>query len=181
MIFKAIDFAVNAHRGQYRKGTKIPYIVHPLNMARLLIRKECPEEVVTAGILHDTVEDTPVTLSDIREAFGVKVAGLVASVSTDKNKSWEERKKDTVETIKRASDEVLFIESADKLDNIITIREDYEQCGDEVWNRFKRGREHQCHYYKSLLEAFSMRKGNLHYASIIEEFRKEVHRVFGAD
>jgi len=66
MISQAIEFAAGAHRGQYRKGSKIPYNIHPLNVGKILIEHGCFDEVVIAGILHDTVEDTPVTLDNIR-------------------------------------------------------------------------------------------------------------------
>ncbi len=56
MIFKAIEFAAQAHAGHFRKGTKIPYIIHPLAVAKILIENEYSEEIVIAGILHDTIE-----------------------------------------------------------------------------------------------------------------------------
>jgi len=65
MIFEAIEFATKAHINHFRKGTKVPYIIHPLQVARILIESDCSDHVVIAGILHDTVEDTPVTLDDI--------------------------------------------------------------------------------------------------------------------
>ena len=55
-IFKAIEFAQLAHKGQYRKGTKLPYIIHPLGVMEILLRENASEEVVIAGILHDTLE-----------------------------------------------------------------------------------------------------------------------------
>lgn len=65
MIFEAIEFATKAHAGQYRKGTGIPYITHPLGVSKILIENGCPEHVIVAGILHDTIEDTPVTFEEI--------------------------------------------------------------------------------------------------------------------
>ena len=118
-IFDAIEFAARAHRGQCRKGTKIPYIVHPLAVAKILIDAGCPEDVVVAGILHDTVEDTPLSLDEIRHAFGTAVARIVEGASEpDKSKPWEERKAHTIESLKTASEAVLLVSCADKIENL---------------------------------------------------------------
>ena len=69
-INQALEFAAQAHLKQIRKGTDIPYITHPYAVGMILARSGCPESVVIAGILHDTVEDTDVTLESIRCAFG---------------------------------------------------------------------------------------------------------------
>ena len=64
-VFHAIELAARAHRGQVRKGSGVPYLIHPLNVAKLLIQEGCEEEVVVAGLMHDTVEDTDMKLADI--------------------------------------------------------------------------------------------------------------------
>jgi (p)ppGpp synthase/HD superfamily hydrolase len=69
-IFEAIEFGARAHAGKYRKGTEVPYIVHPLGVMKILVEHGASEDLVVAGILHDTVEDTYVTLEDIRNSFG---------------------------------------------------------------------------------------------------------------
>ena len=56
-IFQAVEFATKAHSGQFRKGTNVPYLVHPLGVCKILIEAGCSEDVVVAGLLHDTVED----------------------------------------------------------------------------------------------------------------------------
>ena len=94
MIFKAINYAAKAHSGQHRKGTKIPYIIHPLGVAKILIEYGCADHVVIAGILHDTIEDTTVTFEQIKDIFGSAVADLVEAESEpDKSDTWENRKK----------------------------------------------------------------------------------------
>src|ERR1039457_2338264 len=94
ILFDAVSFATEAHTGQFRKGTSIPYIIHPLNVGKILINCGCRIEMVIAGILHDTIEDTHVSLSDVLERYGVDVANLVEGVSEpDRSDSWENRKK----------------------------------------------------------------------------------------
>jgi len=179
MIFKAIEFSTKAHTGLYRKGTKIPYITHPLNVAQILIEYECSESVVTAGILHDTLEDTQATVDDIRDAFGYEVADLVNAVSEpNKSDTWENRKAHTIKHLKTASPEVLMISLADKMDNIKKIREDYEKIGNKVWERFNRPKEKQKWYYETLADVFSMRLNDPKTAFLVNHFRSEVNLVF---
>jgi (p)ppGpp synthase/HD superfamily hydrolase len=179
-VFKAIEFAARAHAGQYRKGTRLPYILHPLAVAKILIECECAVEVVVAALLHDTIEDTPVTAAEIQERFGAAVARMVEEASEpDRSDSWENRKHRTVAHIASVSPGAALVEVADKLDNIRTIREGLLSEGEAVWERFKRSREHQCWYYQALAEAFTTRPGGEPLGSLVDEFRREVDVVFG--
>jgi (p)ppGpp synthase/HD superfamily hydrolase len=179
MIFDAIEFAARAHREQFRKGTRIPYIIHPMGVAGILIEYGCAEELVVAGILHDTVEDTAITLADIRKAFGGKVADLVESASEpDKADTWENRKRHTIEYLKTAPPDLLILSCADKLDNIRSIRKDYESFGEAVWDRFRRARESQRWYYRSLADVFMNRAEGEPCVTLCRQFRHEVQQVF---
>ena len=179
MIFSAIEYAARAHRNHFRKGTKIPYIIHPLSVAKILIDYECREALVVADILHDTVEDTPVTAEDIRTSFGAEVAGLVASASEpDKSDTWENRKRHTIEHLKTAPMDVLLLTCADKLDNIRSIKEDYERSGESVWKRFRRAKDSQRWYYKALADVFMSRAEGEPGASLFCQFKYEVRQVF---
>ena len=181
MIFEAIEFAVDAHRGQYRKGSRIPYIFHPLNAARTLIEAGCPEPVVVAAILHDVVEDTRVTLGEIRRHFGPRVAELVES-ATEPSKfwSWEKRKRHTLETLETVDGDMLLVAIADKLDNIRSLRNDLEKHGEEIWRRFHRGRQDQAWYYNSLAEIFDRRLEAPPGNALAAEFRSAAAAVFNA-
>jgi len=180
MIFKAIEFAARAHTGQNRKGTKIPYIVHPLGVAKVLIDHGSPDYLVAAGILHDTTEDTPVTLEQITETFGPRIAELVKDSSEpDKSKKWEDRKKHTIEQLETISNEAVILALADKLDNIRAIREDLERSGESVWKRFNAPKDQQKWYYESLVRVISSRLTDEHSMPMLNLFRQEVTRVFG--
>lgn len=181
MIFRAIEFAAKAHSGQYRKGTKIPYITHPLSVARTLIQLECSEPVIIAGILHDTLEDTRVTFDELQEAFGKEVADLVNSVS-EPNKSdliWENRKAHTLKHLKVASHDQIILSLADKLDNIRSIREDHQRIGDKLWKRFNRPKEKQKWYYENLVGIFSERLIDGKCLPLIDCFGEDVKNIFG--
>lgn len=180
-LFSAIEFAVRAHAGQFRKGTKIPYIVHPLGVAKTLIQHGCKEEVVIAGVLHDTVEDTSVKYPEIEEQFGKEVAALVRGASEpDKSDTWENRKRHTVEKIKTAPVDLLLLSCADKLDNIRAIKGDYARLGEGVWSRFERPGESQRWYYQALAGAFATRMQGGTEELLIREFIGEVETVFGS-
>ena len=180
ILFRAIETAVRAHAGQYRKGTRIPYIVHPLGVAQILIRAGCSQEVVAAGILHDTLEDTSLTLEDIRGEFGSPVAQLVAGASEpDRGAEWEARKAHTVEHLRSACEDTLLVSCADKLHNVLSIREDLEAQGEGLWRRFSRSREKQRWYYTELARVFRERATAEPLESMACTFEEAVREVFG--
>ena len=91
----------------------------------LLQKANCTDEVIAAGILHDTLEDTSATYEELTEQFGLHTSNLVRSASEpDKSLPWEERKQHTIEMLKNASLEEIQIISADKLHNLRTIRDE---------------------------------------------------------
>ena len=112
MIFDAIKLVAGAHYGQFRKGTNLPYIVHPLNVMTILINSGCSNEVITAGILHDVIEDSEVSIDEIKDQFGAKVAALVTGASenrdnfdeNDGKSSWKQRKQYIIEFLIHEAD-----------------------------------------------------------------------------
>lgn len=180
LIFRAIQFAAAAHAGQYRKGTAVPYIVHPLNAARVLLMAGCPEHLAAAAVLHDVIEDTHTTYADVEGAFGKRVAELVRDTSEpDRLASWEERKRHTIEFLGRAGEETLLVAIADKLDNVRSIREDLALHGEASWKRFNRGRTEQEWYYRNLERVFCERLNGGVGHCLAEAFALEVAAVFG--
>ena len=158
LIFHAIQFASAAHAGQYRKGSRVPYIIHPIRVAEILIDAGCEEPLAVAAVLHDTVEDCYVTIEQLSRLFGERVAELVRGASEpDKRASWESRKQHTVDRLKQAGEDLLLVSVADKIDNIRSIRDELALHGERAWDRFKRGRPQQRWYYESLAEVFRTR------------------------
>lgn len=154
LVDHALTFAAFAHRHQTRKGTEIPYIVHPYAVGLKLQRAGCTDEVVAAGILHDVIEDTPVTIENLRMEFGARVAEIVAQCSEpDRSLPWEKRKEHTITFLRTAPFEVKLVAAADKLDNLRGIMAEHDKIGEQVWARFKRGREQQAWYYHSVAES----------------------------
>ena len=152
---EAIRFATERHTGQTRKGTNIPYILHPLEVLQILYSMRADSELLIAGVLHDTVEDTDTTLDEIRERFGSEVAELVASNSEDKSKTWEERKQHTIDTLPSVPYRVKQLIFADKLANLRSIAYDFRNLGDKLWERFNAPAEKQAWYYGGIDDALS--------------------------
>lgn len=180
MLDQALEFAARAHQGQVRKGTDIPYVSHPYAVGLMLARAGCDDEVVAAGILHDTVEDTYVTLEELREQFGERVASIVEGCSEpDRSKHWEERKEHTLAYLATASREIRLVSVADKLHNARSILADMRRGGEGVWVRFKRGREQQAWYYRGLAEVLCTPRAGEEPLPFCEEFRRVVEELFG--
>ena len=168
MIFTAIQFAAEAHSGQYRKGTNIPYISHLINVMKILCENNCKEEIIVAGVLHDVLEDTPVKVEELEANFGTEVAFLViGATETEKlsktrkrsdKESWKERKQQTINFLtEEATCDQLLVTSADKLDNLRAIRDDYGRMGETLWTRFNAGKEEQKWYYTAIAAAIGKR------------------------
>ena len=179
MVEEARSFAEKAHEGQFRKGTKRPYIVHPLEVAKIVSTMTDDEEMISAALLHDTLEDCrQVTKEQIKEAFGERVLEMVRQESEDKSKTWVERKSTTIRHLKTAQREVQMIALADKLSNMRDIDRDYPVVGEELWNRFRmKDKKMIGWYYKgiqdALREAFSE-------VPAYEEYCHLVDRHFGS-
>jgi (p)ppGpp synthase/HD superfamily hydrolase len=179
LVDRAIEFAVKAHQRQKRKGTGIAYITHPFAVAVILAKAGCSEEVVAAGILHDTIEDARIKLSRIREECGEKVALIVEKCTEpDKRRPWMKRKRHTLDSVKAAGLDVKFVACADKLHNIRTLCRDYSEVGERVWKRFRRGRDDQEWFYTSLVTSLRSRKSKASYGKLYMEFKKKVEEVF---
>ena len=149
LIRNAINFSITIHeiqQKQKRKGKDIPYLTHTFTVGLILARAGASEEVIAAGILHDTIEDSvpeqKVSREMIAFQFGVQVADLVASVTEiQEGISWDEAKARAREHIKNLSKESLLVKSADILSNTSEILDDYRKDGERVFNRFKAPKE----------------------------------------
>lgn len=92
LMDRAIIFATRAHSGTYRKGTHIPYIVHPIEAAAIVATMTDDPDMIAAAVLHDVVEDTDATAEDIRLFFNDHIAKLVEAESENKRKELPRRK-----------------------------------------------------------------------------------------
>lgn len=150
MLEKAIAFAMDAHMGASRKGTNRPYILHPIETLQILASMNADTNLMIAGVLHDTLEDTEVTLLDIYDRFGVDVAALVNGHTEDKRKIWYVRKLTTVSALPGENIRQKALAMADKVANMRNMLIDYKRIGDELWERFNAPKHLQAWYYSKL-------------------------------
>ncbi|MEH7247336.1 HD domain-containing protein [Neobacillus niacini] len=175
LIEKALQTASKNHEGQYRKNTNIPYITHPVVVGMMLLKAGYSDKIVAAGILHDTVEDTPLTLEELKKEFGAEIAEIVeGSSEPDKSLPWKDRKEHTIEFLKTASEEIRAVVCADKLHNIRSIISDYEKIGEEVWTRFNAGKEQQKWYYTNVVDSLGAQST----FDLLADLETEVDRIF---
>ena len=174
-------FAVKAHTGTERRGKGYPYIVHPMEAVEIVATMTKDQELLAAAILHDTVEDTNVTVDQIRDEFGDRVADLVASESDEmpvgvpEEDSWHARKQAAIDRLSKASREAKIVAMGDKLSNMRAIARDYAEQGDKLWNLFhvKDRKSHEWHY-RGLADALKELDGTFAY----QEFIKLINQVF---
>jgi (p)ppGpp synthase/HD superfamily hydrolase len=137
LVGRALDFMYRAHADQKRKADNTPYEEHPVEVAHTLFEAGFGEEVVAAGLLHDVVEDTDVTLEEIAERFGGDVATLVDALTHDPDiKSYNERKASHRRKVEAAGMPAAAIYAADKLANIRALRAAYRAQGEAVGEHF---------------------------------------------
>jgi GTP diphosphokinase / guanosine-3',5'-bis(diphosphate) 3'-diphosphatase len=123
-LVRAYRVAAEQHRGQTRKDVPpTPYINHPVEVAAILCEVAGVEDVqvLAAAVLHDTVEDTGMTVDAIREQFGARVAALVAECTDDKSLPRAERKRLQIANASHKSAEARLIKIADKITNVTDI------------------------------------------------------------
>ena len=114
-LSRAIEFATRKHAKQRRKGSDIPYIMHPLETMSILQTMDADCSLLMAGVLHDVVEDTDTTIEMIIETFGEEVAELVGVHSDEQSKSWDERKEKAIDDTAKGSTRFRMLVLADKL------------------------------------------------------------------
>lgn len=155
----ALAYASDAHRQQQRKGTDTPYVAHLLAVCAIVLEHGGDEDQAIAALLHDVVEDQggKPRLVDVEKRFGPRVASIVAACSDADvvpKPPWKERKQRYIEALAHHAPEVWRVSAADKLHNANTILADYLELREELWSRFKGGREGTLWYYRALADEF---------------------------
>lgn len=133
---QAIRYAMKHHYGSVRKGTQLPYIMHPMETMNILSKMHADNNLMIAGVLHDVLEDTSATVEDLLAHFGADVTALVYAHTEDKSKLWIERKWAAILRLEYADKRSLMLTLADKVSNLRSLYSDYQKVGDDLWQRF---------------------------------------------
>ena len=178
----ALKIAAKAHQGQNRKGTDIPYISHPVAVGMIIGQYTNDEATIVAGILHDILEDVnPAVYSeaDMRRDFGDEITDIVKDVSEPKTAGqpkllWKERKESYLKRLGNSYYiEAYIVATADKIHNLTDILKDYDQFGDEIWQRFNASKWDILWYYRTVFNLIRNEPVPIelkrHLATLIEE------------
>lgn len=173
---EALVHASRLHGDQIRKGSETPYINHLLAVAAIVGENGGTEDEVIAALLHDAIEDTEETKESLAKRFGGNVAETVDGCSDADvipKPEWRPRKEIYIAHVRNAPPSVRFVSSADKLHNARAILADYRAVGEDLWSRFRGGREGTLWYYRALVEAHKEAGAS----PIIEEFERVVTEI----
>ena len=182
-VTKAIEFAAKAHDGMVRKKNKTPYILHPLEAAVIVGTMTDNQDVISAAVLHDVVEDTGITIEEIEEKFGSRVRKLVESETEDKRadlppeNTWRIRKEESLEELANCGDtDVLMLWLGDKLSNMRSFYRIWRDEGEKMWQSFnQKDPDQQFWYYSTVAELTSP----LRDFPAWQEYNELVKTVFG--
>lgn len=182
LLDRAIVFAVNAHHNTERRGKGFPYIVHPMEAVEIVATITSDQQLLAAAALHDTIEDTDVTVEQLRAEFGERIANLVHAESdqftegVSEEESWHDRKQAAIDRLAAASHDAKIVAMGDKLSNMRAIWRDYQQQGDRLWQIFhvKDKASHEWHY-RGLAASLAELSDTFAY----QEFVRLVDEVFG--
>ena len=155
---KAAEYAIRAHSGMTRKISRLPYVIHPFEVATIAATMTNDEELLAAALLHDTVEDTETSVKDLELNFGEKVTHYVLMETEDRIpdvprvESWQKRKEKSLGELEACGDlNVKILWLSDKLSNMRSFLRVWRKEGDALWNRMnQRDVTKQAWYYRSI-------------------------------
>jgi len=151
---KALTFAEKHHSGQMRDDGATPYIEHPKKVAKILreVAGVTDESILSAGLLHDMIEDSEVSYDDLEKAFGVRIAGLVAELTNDKRLPKQLSREDLIRRLPGMSQEAALIKLADIYSNA-------QDMGSADWTEERKAK--YLVYLRRIVETISKSKPTL--------------------
>jgi (p)ppGpp synthase/HD superfamily hydrolase len=175
---KALDWAVDLHRDQGRKGSRTPYVGHLLGVAGYVFEDGGSEDEAIAALLHDAIEDRDRSglTQELIAAFGKHVVAIVQGCSREGGDAdWRTRKQRYIDHLadSETQPEILRVSLADKLHNVRSILRDHREHSHRVWKRFNADPAETLWYYRSLRDIYLDRFPG----AMAEEFAAEVERL----
>ncbi len=182
----ALSYASHLHRGQFRKGTKIPYVSHLISAAAIALEHGATEEEAIAALLHDALEDQGrhgATELEIRVQFGERVLQIVQGCTdaegdhAGRKPEWRPRKEAYVAHVGKADASVRLVSASDKLHNARAILADLRTHGEELWPRFTGNKDGALWYYRALVTAFHAAGGSEPMMRLVAELDRTVSEI----
>ena len=180
LVTEAVIFASRQHDAMLRKGTDLPYIIHPAEVLAIASALTNDPEILAAAVLHDVIEDCGVSVEELTQRFGARVTRLVLSETQQQDgdpcATWDSRKKEAIARIARGGRSVKLIALADKLSNMRAIHRDYDRDSDNMFQRFhQRDKRRHAWYYRSMVSLLKDEYGD---TDAWRELRLHVEHVF---
>lgn len=186
-VERAIRKASALHDGQARKGKNaIPYISHLFSVTAILSNYTTDEDIIIAGLLHDSIEDTDYTEMELRKEFGIGIAHIVMGVTELKKKNgvellWKERKEAYLSLLRGVGEQSLMVAAADKIHNLQSVISDKKTTGETFWSHRDYGKSKEQLWFFG--ETLAILKSRLH-NKIVDELETvfaEAEIVFQED
>ena len=152
-INEAMAYATEKHKNQRKKIIGEPYINHIIDVANILKENGADEETIIVGILHDTLEDTDATYSEIKNLFGKKIADMVKIESELKELPYKQRKAEHMKRVRKSSYNTKLVNCADKVSNLKSMIRIYKKGKEDIWKWFSGSKEDIIWYYTLALGA----------------------------
>lgn len=184
IVDKAIVFATMMHSGTVRKGTQIPYIMHPMEAAAIVSSMTEDKEIIAAALLHDVLEDTGCPYEQLEAQFGSRIASLVDQESENKREdqpaenTWHIRKEETLNHLATLHLDAKMIALGDKLANIRAIKRDFDALGDKLWERFNQKEPNEHAWYYGRIAEILGGDDTLSKTAAYKEYARLVSEVF---
>jgi (p)ppGpp synthase/HD superfamily hydrolase len=180
---KALALAIDAHGKQTRKGSDTPFLVHPLSVALLLAKLGVHDDIIIAGILHDILEDTDVTIDYLASECSTLTVFLVDEVTTENpEEPWASRKIETAEKIRYMTTAGAIIKACDLLHNMRSLHMYNLRDGEKVWDSFTANKELEhwafSQYYWALTKRLKEEEADFY--NIVVECGELIESIFGS-
>ncbi|NET05941.1 MAG: bifunctional (p)ppGpp synthetase/guanosine-3',5'-bis(diphosphate) 3'-pyrophosphohydrolase [Symploca sp. SIO2B6] len=172
---QALVYTTRLHAQQIRKVSGVPYISHLLAVTALVLEAGGSEDEAIAALLHDAIEDQggATTREEIRQRFGEKVVAIIDGCTesdTIPKPPWRERKLRYLQQLIYASPFVRLVSLADKLHNARSLLAQWQDRGDEIWNKFNGGKEGTLWFYQNLVQVYRSNGSNF----MLEELERVI-------
>jgi (p)ppGpp synthase/HD superfamily hydrolase len=185
-IQKAIIMSSVLHKDQVRKGDDFPFVVHPFSVAAILSEYTDDVDIISAGLLHDVIEDVDgYEYADLERDFGKRTADIVMEVSEDmelkgtcEKATWKERKEKYLQNLENDCQAALMVSCADKIHNLQSLMAAYAEQGENLWEKFHSTKQESLWFYAGVLHILKSRLKN----PILEKLETtfaEAKNIFG--